>query len=115
MAGTAIPSLRGTPMHVTAVELYQGHHSDRAGSCVRCGRRAPCPVRLHAASVIAAVGEDPRWYDGRLNPAPTPTPGSRSALPEVSYTQPGHSGYAVGGRGDRMSGEGVVYKREPER
>lgn len=68
MLSTTIPTLRGTPTHLTAIELYQAHHADLAGLCVRCGRRAPCSVRSHAASVIVMAGEDPRWYDGGLSP-----------------------------------------------
>jgi hypothetical protein len=88
-------------MHVTAVELYQ-RHGDVAGVCVRCGVRAPCPVRTHAARVIAAVGEDPRWYDGRLSASPgVPTPAHVS-------------GYAVGGRTGRMDPAGFLYERDRE-
>jgi hypothetical protein len=88
--GAPIPNLHGTPMHVTAVELYQGHHSGTAGMCVRCGERAPCPVRSHAASVIAAVGEDPRWYDGRLLSGASPQTqlGPRPGQPVEASTEP---------------------------
>ncbi|MDG4798821.1 hypothetical protein [Micromonospora sp. WMMD1082] len=123
MVGTPIPNLHGTPTHVMAVELYQGHHGDATGACVRCGERAPCPVRSHAASVITAAGEDPRWYDGRLTAAPpTPTPGLRqpgaderpTAQLGLDRTHPDHSGYHVGGRTVPMSREGFLYEREPE-
>lgn len=84
MAGMPISSLRGTATHVTAVELYQAHRGDASGACVRCGEQAPCPVRQHAAWVIMAAGEDPHWYDGRLNAAPLPSaPGSHPAVSEV--------------------------------
>lgn len=104
-----IPTLRGTLTHSTAVELYQGHHGD-AGACVRCGERAPCPARSHAASVIAAAGEDPRRYDGRLTAAPH-APGPRPA-PEVGRTNPDHCGYTISGRSVPMSPEGLLYERE---
>ncbi|WP_431726940.1 hypothetical protein [Verrucosispora sp. TAA-831] len=110
--GASIPNLHGTPTHVTAVELYQGHHGDAAGACVRCGERAPCPAREHAASVIAAAGEDPRWYDGRLATAPpVSVPGSASR--EFGRSYPDHTGYATGGRGASLS-EGFQYEREQE-
>lgn len=60
-----IPNLHGSPLHLTAVELYGRHHGDAFGLCVRCGERSPCSTRAHAALVIAAAGEDPRSYDER--------------------------------------------------
>jgi len=105
MTGTPVPVPRGGPMHVTAVELYQ-RHGDAAGVCVYCGVRAPCPVRSHAARVIAAIGEDPRWYDGRLT-APSGAPASGAG---PSYV----SGYAVGGRAGRMNPAGFLYERDRE-
>ena len=96
--GTPIPNLHGTPMHMTAVELYQRHHGDTAARCVRCGERAPCRVRSHAALVIAAAGEDPRWYDGRISHAAPPARGQRAEASVRGETLPDHSGYYVGGR-----------------
>ena len=58
-----IPSLRGSSTHGLAAALYQRHHDSGAGRCVMCGVVAPCVARRHAAFVITAAGEDPRWYD----------------------------------------------------
>ncbi|QOC90311.1 hypothetical protein [Micromonospora craniellae] len=113
MVEAPIPNLHGTPMHVTAVELYQGHHGDAAGACVRCGERVPCPVRKHAASVIAAAGEDPRWYDGRVGAAPPP-PAAGPAPRESGRTHPNHTGYTIGGHGASLSPESFLYERERE-
>lgn len=113
MVGSPIPNLHGTPTHVTAVELYQGHHGDAAGACVRCGERVPCRVRSHAASVIAVAGEDPRWYDGRLKAAP-PTPAPGPVPPGGGRTPPEHFGYPISGRAGPMSAEGYRYEREQE-
>jgi hypothetical protein len=116
-----IPTLRaGSPTHAMAIGLYQGHHPDAYGDCVRCGHRAPCPVRTFAASVIAAAGQDPRWYDGQLT-APTPPPAGDQPRPvdpqsaaerNVGKTLPNHYGYAVGGRTTRMISDGSQYERE---
>lgn len=100
--GTPIPGLRGTPTHAVAVGIYQGHDDDGSGFCARCGDRAPCEPRRHAASVIRAAGEDPLWYDRRL-PREAPAP----ALPD-------HAGYRVGGRGIPIDPAGSLYSREPE-
>ena len=115
--GTPIANLRG-PLHVTAVELYRGHHGDAAGLCVRCGARVPCPVRQHAGRVIAAAGDDPRWYDGggMLPPAPVgPSgqgrPGAATLEPARSEPPP-HSGYAMAGRMVRMDPSDLLYERE---
>lgn len=56
---TPIPGLRGTATHGLAVVIYQSHDDDGSGFCARCGDRAPCAPRRHAASVIRAAGEDP--------------------------------------------------------
>jgi hypothetical protein len=72
-----IPNLHGSAVHLTAVELYARHYGDAVGLCVRCGERSPCSTRAHAASVIAAAGEDPRWYDERPS-ASAPLPGLRA-------------------------------------
>ena len=111
--GTPVANLRG-PLHVTAVELYRGHHGDAGGLCVRCGARVPCPVRQHAARVIEAAGDDPRWYDGggMLPPAPGGRSGAGrpgAALPESA---PPHSGYAMAGRTVRMDPTALLYERE---
>jgi len=112
-----IPTLHGTPTHITAVELYQRHHGNAAGICARCGDRTPCPVRAFAAWVIKAAGEDPRWYDGRLSPtAPTaelPRHADPRPAPEqdFGYVDADHSGYAVGGRSVRPAPEDLRYER----
>jgi hypothetical protein len=100
--GTPIPGLRGTPTHALAVVIYQGHQDDGCGFCARCGDRAPCEPRQHAASVISAAGEDPLWYDRRLpREAPTAQP-------------PDHAGYRVGGRDVPIDPADFLYSREPE-
>jgi hypothetical protein len=98
--GTPIPGLRGTPTHALAVVIYQGHQDDGSGFCARCGDRAPCGPRRHAASVIRAAGEYPLWYDGGLSRG-EPSP-------------PDHSGYRVGGRGVPIDEADSLYSREPE-
>lgn len=100
-----IPTLRGTPTHKMAVELYQRHNGDQLRVCVRCGEPGPCPVRAFAASVITAAGEDPRWYDGRLIPQPVIAPDFRDKYPDLA-------GYAIGGRTAQMSAEGFLYERD---
>lgn len=115
---TPIPSLPGTPTHEVAVVLYQGHHGGAGGACVRCGELAPCSVRTHAASVIAAAGEDPRWYDGRLSPptraADPPRLADRrlAGEPDFGQTYPDHCGYAVGGRSVPLSPGSFLYERD---
>ncbi|NIL43756.1 hypothetical protein HCB17_23525 [Salinispora arenicola] len=66
---------------------------------------APCPVRAFAASVIAAAGEDPRWYDAPRTP---PTPDE----PDSGRTLPERIGWAVGGRSVPLNAEGLLYERE---
>ncbi len=95
---TPIPGLRGTATHALAVVIYQGHSGDSFGMCARCGDRAPCGPQRHAAMVIGAAGEDPRWYDrGTLAAAP-----------------PDHAGYRVSGRGRLIDPAGSLYTRESE-
>lgn len=108
MVRTPIPTLRGTPTHRTAVELYRNHYSDAAGRC----ERMPCPTRAHAALVITAAGEDPGWYAGRLSP-PTPGPDKRStAQLDLGATYANHTGYRVGGRDTRHNPAGYLYERD---
>jgi hypothetical protein len=98
--GTPIPGLRGTPTHALAVVIYQNHDDDGSRFCARCGDRAPCEPRRHAASVIRAAGEDPLWYDRRLaRGAPV------SALPD-------HAGYRVGGRAAPIDPAALLYERD---
>jgi hypothetical protein len=113
-----MPNLGGTPTHVTAVELYQRHHGDPAGVCVRCGERAPCPVRSHAESVIVAAGEDPRRYDRRLSPgapaadAARPVGGPPAGEPDFGDTHAGHAGFSVGGRDVHRNPASFLYERD---
>ena len=116
--GRPIPTLRGTLTHATAVELYRGHHGTAPGTCARCGRPSPCPARTSAASVIAAAGEDPGWYEGDLAP-PTPTnsnhmvrsPGQLVTIStEAAQMRPERFGYPVDGR-DALLAEGLFYDR----
>jgi hypothetical protein len=114
-----IPGLRGTETHGLAVVVYQGHHDNGASACARCGQRTPCPARQHAASVILAAGEDPRWYDGRpplsAVPAAQPRPGQRRGRDHQDTggeAWPGYTGYRVGGRGRRVSPAGFLYERD---
>lgn len=100
--GTPIPGLRGTPTHVLAVVIYQGHQDDGSGFCARCGDHAPCGPRRHAASVIRAAGEDPLGYD----------PGLPRGAPAA--TLPDYAGYHVGGRSVPIDPAGFQYSREPE-
>ncbi|ROO51799.1 hypothetical protein EDC02_6686 [Micromonospora sp. Llam0] len=116
-----IPTLRGTPTHATAVELYQRHQVTAARTCARCGGPTPCEVRSFAASVIAAAGDDPLWYDTRSAlSAP-----AASAANEPRHPDPAHSnnpeliqartepfGYSVGWRDLSPDAEGLLYERE---
>jgi hypothetical protein len=112
--GAPIPSLRGTPMYMTAVELYQAHRSDGASNCIRCRQRVPCPVRSNAAAVIATAGEDPGWYDGRF---PPPVPPSRigdlrpAVEPSAGPALPNRYGYTVGERPTGAIPKGSAYER----
>ncbi|SCL35933.1 hypothetical protein GA0070615_2924 [Micromonospora aurantiaca] len=112
-----IPTLRGTLTHTTAVELYQRHHPTSTAACVRCGR-TPCPVRTFSASVIAAAGEIPSWYD--TPPAPAETAPAEPRQPEripgrtskpSERRAPEHFGHPVGSR-DALDAEGLLYERE---
>ncbi|MDG4793038.1 hypothetical protein [Micromonospora sp. WMMD1082] len=116
-----IPTLRGTLTHTTAVELYQRHHPTATEACARCGR-TPCPVRTFAASVIAAAGEIPSWYDTPTTPPalagtapaeprqPERVPGAK---PKPSETPPEHFGHPVGRRDVPLdAAEGLLYERE---
>lgn len=93
---TPIPGLHGTPTHALAVVVYQGHSDAGSPWCGRCGDRAPCGPRRHAATVIGAAGENPRWYDGTTPAAPD------------------HAGYRVGGRVRPIDPEGSLYSRQLE-
>ena len=106
--GTPIVNLRG-PLHVTAVELYRGHHGDAIGRCVRCGQWVPCAVREHAAFVIGAAGDKPDWYDAGL---PPPASGDRRPGVPLSGPVAEHSGYAMAGRSKRMDAAALLYERE---
>lgn len=63
---TPIPTLPGSDLHRLCVEVYLRHHDAGTGVCKQCGQRAPCLPHRHAASVLMASGEDPRWYDGQV-------------------------------------------------
>jgi hypothetical protein len=54
---------RASAVYRLAVEQYVGH-SPRpfADRCAKCGARQ-CPVRAHAADVIAAAGINPARFD----------------------------------------------------
>ena len=101
---TPIPSLPGSPTHEVATALYQSHH-DAAGACVRCGQRAPCPVRTHAATVIIAAGEDPRWYDERLARR-------RANRSNVDETYADHTGISITGRNAPIDPAHYLYERD---
>jgi hypothetical protein len=116
-----IPGLGGSPTHRLSVEVYQRHHDAGNGVCVVCGYRTPCLARRHAASIILAAGEDPRWYDagslpGTPRPADTPRPGGgyQRDQPEASGEAPPYSGYRLGGRGQPLDSKGFFYDRGRE-
>lgn len=109
-----IPTLHGSPLHVTAVALYGKHYSDAIGLCVRCGERSPCSTRTHAASVITAAGDDPRRYDQRNPLAPGPPGPPDPYTAESGQTPPDYAGYQVGGRRARDNPAGFLYERERE-
>jgi hypothetical protein len=110
-----IPTLHGSPVHMTAVALYGKHYGDVVGLCVRCGERSPCSTRAHAASVITAAGDDPRRYDQQTPPEPGPTgpPDPNTPASGSGQTPPDYSGYQFGGRGARDNPAGFLYSREP--
>ncbi len=114
-----ISSLPGSVTYHLAVEVYLRHCDAGAGTCAGCGGRVPCPARRHAAPVIEAAGEDPRWYDAQ---AMADRPGAAEALraaeghrPEQPAVGPvvagGVEGYAVGGRGRRTNVPYTEYER----
>ncbi len=117
-----ISSLPGSVTHQLAVEVYLRHHDAGAGACAECGGRAPCPARRHAAPVIEAAGEDPRWYDAQAlasqpgaAEAPRDAAGHWPDRPAKDGVAPalarGVVGYAVGGRGRRADVPYAEYER----
>ncbi|WP_146074889.1 hypothetical protein [Micromonospora chalcea] len=103
------------------MELYQRHDGIAAEACARCGRPTPCAVRAFAATVIAAAGEDPRWYgSGRALPAPAGPVAGQARQPDPipateqdrGRAQPEYGGYAVGGRSAPLDAEDLLYERE---
>jgi len=100
-----IPSLFGSPTHEVAIALYLGHHDGPGGTCARCGQRAPCLVRAHAARVITAAGEDPRRYDGRLGRG-------CPDRPDLGATYADHIGISIAGRNVPIDPADYVYERD---
>src|SRR3989442_1086923 len=78
-----IGTLPGGSVHRTSVELYQRHVDQGDGRCAACGLPTPCSARRHAAVVIRAAGEDPRWHDERLPAGQRPAPGALQATGEA--------------------------------
>jgi hypothetical protein len=78
----------GSNLHRTCIELYQRHANanDGSGRCAACAHQSPCPVRQHAALVIRAAGEDPRWYDGQVRSGQHPG----FASPQANQRRPSH-------------------------
>lgn len=117
-----ISSLPGSVTYQLAVEVYLRHCDAGVGTCAGCGGRVPCPARRHAAPVIEAAGEDPRWYDAH---AMADRPGAAKALQVAERHLPdqpardgrvpavarGVEGYAVGGRGRRADAPYTEYER----
>jgi hypothetical protein len=108
-----IRTLPNSTLHRANIELYRRHDNagNDSGRCAACGRRAPCPVRQHAAKVILAAGEDPQWYDrhlptGHASSWPVSTP---TANQPASAT-PGVTGYALGSRDYRVAASDARYE-----
>ncbi len=91
--GAVVPSLLGTALHQTAVDLYRRHHGGPDGLCRWCGRPSPCSSRALGASVIETAGEDPRRYDAD------------------GGTPAGVAGYHLGGHGRRSGLPHFDYER----
>lgn len=98
-----IQTLPGSNVHRLCIQLYQRHYGQEHGRCAVCGQPFPCVVQRHAALVIHAAGEDPRWYEGRSPADPRP----RTANP----TPAGVTGYHLGGHGRRSDVPYVEYER----
>lgn len=112
-----IPCLRGSLTHRLAVEVYRRHHDAGTGVCLVCGYRTPCLVRRHAASVILAAGEDPRWYDdSRGGGSERADAQTRDAVREpdrmVHGDTPPYAGYRVTGRTRPLGEAGYRYERD---
>jgi hypothetical protein len=130
-----ITTLPGSDLHRTAIALYQRHQVvDDHARCGACSQSSPCTARRDAAAVIAAAGEDPHWYDGRLpegnaqlrDPAPLVSedhasqpnacfaqswrPAQLPTKPKPSIDTPGVTGWSVGGIG-RADVPFVEYER----
>jgi|SRR2546429_5273723 len=117
-----ISSLPGSVTHRLAVEVYLRHSDAGAGACAECGGRVPCPPRRHAAQVIEAAGEDPRWYDTQASAGQPGAADARRVAEGHLPSQPaeaggtpvagrGVEGYAVGGRGRRADVPYSEYER----
>jgi hypothetical protein len=95
-----IPSLRGSLLHGTCVEIYQRHRGDATGLCDWCGYAWPCPPRIHAAEVIETVGKDFCRYDhqqaGR-DPVAGAVGGQGDRRPVAQVLSATVTGYALGG------------------
>ena len=120
MVVPVIPGLRGSLMHRMSVDLYQYHGNIQGGCCIQCGCRAPCPTRQHAATVLAAAGDDPLQYDDYLphmSYGPD-TPSQNSARHHHGVSDHGESsgtfGYGLGGRNRLKNAAGFDYQREGE-
>ncbi len=100
----------GSDLHRACIGLYQRHQdlNDGSGRCATCGYKNPCSTRRHAALVIRATGEDPRWYDEQ---GPHPSHPPASPHPHPSLDTPGVTGFAVGGRGQRAHVPYMDYER----
>jgi hypothetical protein len=98
-----ISGLRDSMTYRLAVLVYKGH-TPGSGVCLRCGHVAPCTPRGHAAAVIQAAGDDPRWYDNQLLPGrhrhadtmPTDGPQRRDRRPRTDDPPPTTYDYGYG-------------------
>lgn len=91
--GTIIATVQGSVMHRTAVEMYLWHTESRDGTCIRCGYRMPCQVRIGTLLVMAAAGDHPRNYD--------PPQGRSGVL-----------GLSMSGRAPSVDASGLQYQRD---
>jgi hypothetical protein len=103
-----ISTLPGSDLHRLCAEMYLCHRDAGTGACGQCGHRVPCSARRHAASVIMAAGEDPRWYDAQASP----DAGHRSDQATRNGGMPANvEGFHVGGQGGRPDVPYLEYER----